>query len=95
MAERQCVNQEKWFILTNQVSSATENIGMNPVNAGDTVSFVYAPGVKQEDRVLEGAKYLVADWNIDRTPRMPDIIETATQAQETSRRCLQPLTPQT
>ncbi len=67
--------QEKWFILINGVM-ATENIGMNPVNANDTVSFVYAP--EEAGRpVLEGAKYLV-EIGISTETQMPDIIETAT-----------------
>ncbi|AKB74670.1 hypothetical protein MSLAZ_1409 [Methanosarcina lacustris Z-7289] len=69
--------QEKWFILINGVL-ATENIGMNPVNASDTVSFVYAP--EEAGRpVLEGEKYLV-EIGISTETQMPDIIETATQA---------------
>ncbi|WP_235283555.1 MULTISPECIES: fasciclin domain-containing protein, partial [unclassified Methanosarcina] len=69
--------REKWFILINGVQ-ATADISMNPVSAGDTVSFLYALEEGGEP-VLGEAKYLVK-IGISTEAQIPDIIETATQA---------------
>ncbi|MCQ1534879.1 DUF4430 domain-containing protein [Methanosarcina sp. KYL-1] len=66
--------QEKWFILING-ETAPEDIGMNPVLAGDNVSFLYALEEGGEP-VLEEAKFVV-NILVAEEAAVPDIIDTA------------------